>query len=281
MIVMDEKIDLSDTHRHAGKHTKPNIKNQELPIGGGMLFGMDMTVLDSAMGYGCDIAFVKKSFPNIEAHGIDIGLVMTDEVWEEGNMFSYGKAREVVKQAFSEDLLPLCNVDWGEVTDLSRFWDEYFDRILSLGLIHQLERGKRRESFAQALSALKNGGVFAAYSLSGVGMQQIVLLKGSYDWVVVRKTLDDGTPNPQIDQARRESFICDIRRLLPSYDSMKPDDKLKVEKAAGNLDEFKLIGLLPEMVESDLRDAGYKDVAVFHTYKYGGSIGRISFFARK
>jgi SAM-dependent methyltransferase len=278
---------MPEKKRVGGKTFEPQI-DKWLPeferfFGGKLkLFGNDSVVLDTAMGYGVDISWLKKEFPGLIAYGIDLNIRLDDK--NQGKYeFSYSDARDVVEEALGRDVLPECKVYHGDALMLDGpligLEDEilrgfpldslgYFTRVLSIGLIHHLERPDRIKSFRQAYRVMRERGVLLVVSLSGEGLEPFTDLKGEYEMIEEPKTLY-GRPKLRRGEKKRLGedldLICERLGINP-----KENDKKRFEQIATSPFGFNVAELKPKYVKEDLESAGFKDVIVPASIKVPG-----------
>ena len=218
------------------------------------------------MGYGCDISQIKLWYPGSEVHGIDKNIVMTDDVREKGINYTYGRAKEVVKEGLGKDMLGECNFDQGDAMDLGRYPKDRFNHVISFSLIHHLDEEDRERVFSEAYKVLDGGGVLNAGGISGELLEPFVHIKGRYDWDKVAETRYQGTErvkNPNMDPELRRQSLSDIDMVCEDM-GLDPTehDKSKVEMVAGIPSSFRITGLTPEKTEALLRNIGYRNVLI-------------------
>jgi len=93
----------------------PKILNGRSPFNAqGLLFNPARRVLDTAMGYGVNLAQTKLWYPEAMCIGIDKWLQMDGAVWKVGYAYYYGHERKVVNNFFGRDLLKECEVYHGD-----------------------------------------------------------------------------------------------------------------------------------------------------------------------
>ena len=269
---------MPEEERIRGRYILPKIKDMILLFPGNeKLLGEDTVLLDTAMGYGLDIAQVKLWFPGAEAWGIDLKIDMNNEIKDgfEGDRFTYGRARQVVREALGEDALLRCHVEQGDALNL-RFEPDYFKRVLSNGLIHHLPREDRKKSFEEAYRVMQSGGVFAIASGYGVGLDPLMGLKGEYEWDKIKTYTYEGNKRKRIkpkDPDARARFLEDLRKRCRKY-GIHPEEHewRKIEQIAGCPRAFNIRELTPETVCADLKSAGFD--ASYHIETPGHNVVR-------
>ncbi|MFH0832612.1 MAG: class I SAM-dependent methyltransferase [Candidatus Aenigmatarchaeota archaeon] len=240
-----------------GKAVSPHIKLD--------LFSSKSIVLDTAMGYGVDIAAVKKTFPDAEVHGIDSNIVMRDDVWEDnswkGLEYSYGRARDVVKSALGSDILPSCNVKRGSALKLD-FEKNRFNKILSIALLHHLCRDERKASFEEAYRVLKKNGLYIAASISCEILDKFSDMKGRYSRESIDEKLPDGARNKRYDRDKKDEFAEEVKKITRRCGLEPTPEDMGIITAAVSDDSWVVSELRSDIIRSDLRSVGYSKIYV-------------------
>ncbi len=192
--------------REHGRCVEPQLQNIIFPNGELVIpsnSNYDFYYLDAAMGYGCDIAQVRKWLDETRIKGEVVGIDLNY-----GKEYSYEEAKSVVERSLSDgSLLERCNALRGNALELS-FSDNHFDRVSSIALIHHFNRAKRKKHFEEVYQVLKPGGIFFGWTLSGEDLEEFTKLK--YD--------------PQV-KAWKNEHEAGLRTVVSSYVDIAVSEK--------------------------------------------------------
>jgi len=242
-------------NRIRGRSTTPSLNGN----------GIDdnSIILDTAMGYGIDIAQAKYMHPGADVYGMDIGLGSNGD-------FTYQEAKKKVSNYFGEDVLSRCNVICGDARDLP-FDSGKFSHVFSYGMIHHLKDEDRVKTFNEAYRVLKRDAFFQMICMSGDGLQPIVDMKDDFDWEMVREHVwenGERVVNPNLDYNARQKFLITLGNVCKKNNIHPLDDEWgRVEQVAGNPNSFHVGGLTIKYIHDTLSGLGFR--TSFHTIEEG------------
>jgi hypothetical protein len=268
--------------RIRGRNTKPSIKNTDLPYGE-KLVEEGNSVLELGAGYFVDTAQMSLWFPENDVYGLERDIILDEKgEYVADGKFTYNRMKEIVEKAFPEvdDILSCFEVVKGDARDLSTFSSDYFNRVISNGLLHYLERADRETVYAEAFNVMAKGGILVARCISGEDLEVFEAMKGSYDWEKVRKTVWKGercykNPDPNVEK-QREPFVSDIQSLSEESGIVPTEkDMHKIEQVAGKTYAFHVGGLTPDEIDAALKAVGYNDIVIDNSKMPRGSGYRV------